>query len=167
MFGSGQHGGKSAEVRVGFRKGFIRWVEIGIGSLGALGLGALGLKLLQAQPDQGFGLLKAWGPWPFLAMVLLAISGHVLNSLGDTIRTAFANLVESSAQSASAQQRMAEAMGRIAEKDDRQLQEIQTLAAYTAQQSERLHRRHDETDEMLRAISRRLRIAPGDTGNHV
>jgi hypothetical protein len=105
-------------------------------------------RLMNAQPKEGLELLEHWGPNFLLGILIVAIVGGLLSQV-----------VEISRDGVSAQNKMAEAMTRVAEKDDRQLQEIQTLAAYNAQESTRMHQRFDSTERLLLHISTQLGIA--------
>jgi hypothetical protein len=94
---------------------------------------------------EAIDLLSRWGPNFILGLLIVAVIGGLLSQV-----------VEISRDGVAAQRQMAEAMGKIAEKDDRQLQEMQTLVAFTAQQSERLNNRLDGTDKKLDAIVSKL-----------
>lgn len=144
---------------MGFRRGLFRYAEVAMGGAGMVAVLLAGLKLLETQPGDAFQVLRAWGPWPFIALVFLALVGTFVNRLNDTIQSAFTQVVESAQQSAHAQQQMAAAITQVAQKDDRQLQEIQTLAGYTAQQAQMMHRRQKRTDRMLTAIAIRLHVS--------
>lgn len=153
MFGIGRQNTSGAEVRVGFRGGLFRVIEVGVGGLGVLGLGALGLKVLNAQPAQGFGLLKAWGPWPFVALVFLAIAGHFVNGLGDGVHTTFTSLVESSRQGAEAHTRTADALAKLAEQGGRQAEEVRRLAVYAGRELGLISERMDRQDAVMDRIA--------------
>ena len=101
-------------------------------------------ELLKDKPDQAFPLLRAWGPWAIVTIVALYFGYDVIKALlalGTRAAIAIENL-------ASAQQQ-------LAEKDDRQLQELQTLTSYTSQSTERLsvlmHSMHDKLDMYFQA----------------
>jgi hypothetical protein len=102
-------------------------------------------QLLKVEPKSAIELLSRWGPNFILGLLIVAVIGGLLSQV-----------VEISRDGVAAQRQMAEAMGKIAEKDDRQLQEMQTLVAFTAQQSERLNNRLDGTDKKLDAIVSKL-----------
>lgn len=106
-------------------------------------------RLMNAQPKEALELLARWGPNFLLGILIVAVVGGLLSQV-----------VEISRDGVAAQNRMAEAMTRIAEKDDRQLQEIQTLAAYTAQEGRRVHDRLDGVEGMLKEICARLKAEP-------
>lgn len=97
-------------------------------SVGGLvtGLVIVFFKLFDKQPVLAIDLLKAWGPNFLLGLVVLAVIAGLMSRLMDI-----------SLAGVQAQGKMAEAMTRIAEKDDRQIQEIQTLTTFTAQESRR------------------------------
>ncbi len=103
--------------------------------------------LLRLDPKEAFELLRVWGPNFLIGLVIVVIVGGLLSQMIDISR-----------DGVSVQRQMAEAISQIAQRDDRQLQEIQTLSAYTAQQSERLYRRHDRIERALQSIAIRMRI---------
>jgi hypothetical protein len=81
-------------------------------------------RLFNTQPVLALELLKSWGPSFVLWFFALAVVAPLLNQWIGIFR-----------DGVQAQRQMADAMSRIAEKDDRQIQEIQTLSAFTAQES--------------------------------
>lgn len=114
----------------------------------ALGLTMEFFGLLKLDPRSALELLRSWGPNFFIGMLIAVILGGLMSQVIDISR-----------DGVSAQRQMAEAISKIAEKDDRQLQEIQTLQAYTAQQSDRLHRRYGQMSRTLQLIAGRMRIS--------
>jgi hypothetical protein len=89
-----------------------------------------------------------------LGLLIVAIIGGLLSQVVDISRDGVA-----------AQRQMAEAMGKIAEKDDRQLQEIQTLTTFAAQQAERTHSHLRDQRNQLDRIEQLLNSrAQGATG---
>lgn len=104
--------------------------------------------LMQASPKEAFDLLRGWGPNFLIGFLVVSVVGGLLSQLMDISR-----------DGVQAQRQMAEAMGKIAEKDDRQLQEIQIMSSYNAQQAERMHRRMDRQDRAFALILRKLRIS--------
>jgi hypothetical protein len=101
-------------------------------------------ELLKDKPDQAFPLLRAWGPWAIVTIVALYFGYDILKVLL-AIGTRGVVAIES----------LAAAQEKLAEKDDRQLQELQTLTSYTSQSTERLsilmHSMHDKLDLVLGA----------------
>ena len=114
----------------------------------ALGLTVEFFGLLKLDPKSALELLRSWGPNFFIGMLGAVMLGGLLSQVIDISR-----------DGVTAQRQMAEAITKIADKDDRQMQEIQTLTAYTAQQSDRLHRRHDKAERTLRLIAGRVGIS--------
>jgi hypothetical protein len=155
MFGISHSDEGPNEVRVGFRRGWFRYLNIALGvPVGAaVLLGAI--RILESNPKDAFTLLQSWGPGYFIGALGVVMIGGLLSQIVDISR-----------DGVQAQRQMAEAMTAIAQKDDRQLQEIQTLAAYTAQQSERMHRRHVRMEESLAAIATKLKVPHAALGKH-
>jgi hypothetical protein len=102
------------------------------------------IELLKSEPNQAFPLLKSWGPWAIFALVALYVIYDLSRLLlGIGLRAVVA--LES----------LSVAQQKSADKDDRQLQEIQTLTAYTSQQSERtadsMRSLHEKLDVLIQA----------------
>lgn len=102
------------------------------------------IELLKSEPNQAFPLLKSWGPWAIFALVAL----YVIYDLSRLLLSIGLRAVVALESLSIAQQKSAD-------KDDRQLQEIQTLTAYTSQQSERnadsMRSLHDKLDLLIQA----------------
>ena len=103
-------------------------------------------KLFDARPEQAIELLKSWGPGSLLGTLALAVIAGLLSQLMDVARDGVA-----------AQRLMADSMGRIADKDDRQIQEIQTLSSFTAQESRGTRQQLGEVAVELRRNSEYVR----------
>lgn len=99
-------------------------------------------RLFDTQPVLALELLKSWGPLFFLGLFALAVIAPLLNQAIGVLR-----------DGVQAQRGMADAMGRIAEKDDRQIQEIQTLTAFTAQESRGMRTQLEEVGTQLKRNS--------------
>lgn len=119
------------EIRLGFRSGWIRSLAITVGGVSVIGLALGALTLAQKQPAQVFELLSRWGfVWlltlaaMFLSWDLLKVALGYLGNLADSV------------------QETAVAMGRIADRDDRDRDRMITETAFVGQRLERL------TDEM-------------------
>lgn len=104
-------------------------------------------RLMQADPHGALALLQQWGPNFFIGLVITIILGGLLSQVVDISR-----------DGVGAQRQMAEAITKIAEKDDRQIQEIQTLQSYTATQMMRMHERQTHAHRMLQMIATKLNI---------
>jgi hypothetical protein len=100
------------------------------------------IGVLKSEPKLFIETLAHWGP-----MFILALVGMVLMD-----RRAAENL-KISEKSAVAQQAMADAVHQIAEKDDRQAEEVRRLASYNAVQTQKVLDRLDAQDEILGQIS--------------
>jgi hypothetical protein len=101
-------------------------------------------ELLKEEPNQAFPLLKSWGPKAIFALIAL----YVVYDLSRL-------LLNIGLRGVVALEKLSVAQEKSADKDDRQLQEIQTLTAYTSQQGERtselMHSLHDKMDLLLGA----------------
>ncbi len=131
--------GERGSVRVSVKSGWLRGVLVL--SLGA-GAGAAGVlttyKMMQEQPAASFELLAKWGPWFLIAGFAIYVLGQWLQQINTNAGRALDAMVETGKENAAAQNRMADAMARIAEKGDRSMQEIQVLSTYNARQNERM-----------------------------
>ncbi len=114
----------------------------------AILLGAF--EVFRNDPHEAFPLLQAWGPRVVIGLVLI----YVLYDLVKMALNICVRLVH-------AIEKLAVAQEKSADKDDRQLQEVQTLTALTAQRSERAaeiqQRYHEENQTQLRNMRHDLR----------
>jgi DNA anti-recombination protein RmuC len=114
------------------------------------------LQLVREQPDQAFRLLQAWGPGYLLALFIAYALNKLLTKAVDMV-SQFSERNSAAAEKVATQmQSIAVAMQTMADKDDRQVQEMQTLTSYTAQQSDRLATRIATLFETLQEISDKL-----------
>ena len=135
----------SGEVRVGFRRGWVRSIAVTVGGAGAIGLAVGILDLAEKQPGQAFELLQKWGfAW------LLALAGMLL--VWDLIKVGLRYL-EKLADSV---QQSAVAMNRIADKDDRERDRMTTEISYVGQRMERLTREHQDARDEQRGNHREI-----------
>lgn len=104
-------------------------------------------QLLKEQPKEALAMLSQWGPNFLLWILVLAIIGGLLSQFIEITRDGVA-----------AQRQMAEAMAKIAEKDDRQIAEIQTVGAYAAQQSDKLIEKMNQQAEENRRNWERMQL---------
>jgi hypothetical protein len=118
---------------------FTQALMVGGGLAGGGSVAIAAIELIHSEPERAFKLLHDWGPWGFLSMLI----AYVVGSIGkrgldvfETFSTRVANSLESQAVAMSAQ---AVALQKSADKDDRNLQEIQTLTSLTAQRSEKTY----------------------------
>jgi hypothetical protein len=150
-------GASGGEVGVSFRSGWVRHLRLVLSSAGGAAI-VLGLfSLIRQQPAGSFQLLIAWGPWPVIGLVGLAILGKFLQRIADSIQSAFTAVVESSQLGAEAQGKTADALAQLAEQGGRHYQEVQRLAIYAAQEMSHISERMDDQDEMLRSIASNLK----------
>ncbi len=91
---------------------------------GAIVYGAF--QLLHDNSKDAFPLLRSWGPWAFVTLVAL----YVVYDITKIVLNLALRAIIAWEQSAKAQQQ-------LAEKDDRQIQELQTLTSYCSQEAER------------------------------
>jgi hypothetical protein len=106
-------------------------------------------ELIRSEPHEAFPLLKSWGPWAIVSIVALYV-------LYDVVRMAL-NIGMRMVQ---AVEKLAVAQQKSADKDDRQVQEIQTLTALTAQRSEKtyamLQQYHEGLQESLKRVEDKI-----------
>lgn len=110
----------------------------GIGQAILMGGGLMGggtivfsaFELIRSEPEKAFKLLHDWGPWCFLCIVVTVIVGKLGTRCLDLLQTFGVRIAD-------AMDSQAEAMQKMADKDDRNLMEVQTLTSLTAQRSEK------------------------------
>jgi len=118
---------RSGEIRIGFRTGWIRSIAIAMGGASVVGIGLGLLGLAERQPTQMFELLSRWGfVW------LLALAAMVL--LWDLAKLALGYL----GKLADSVQDSAVAIGRLADRDDRERDRMITETAFIGQRLERM-----------------------------
>lgn len=98
----------------------------------------------------------SWGPVFVIAVIVLFM-----------VDRNFGQIIAIGKENVQAQQKMADAMNEIADKDDRQAEELRRLTSYNAVQSERIMKRMDRQDYWLAQIAEvtkiRLRPEPTDS----
>jgi hypothetical protein len=112
----------------------------GVGQAILMGGGLMGggtivfsaFELIRSEPEKAFKLLHDWGPWCFLCIVITVIVGKIGTRCLDLLQTFGVRIAD-------AMDSQAEAMQKMADKDDRNLQEMQTLTSLTAQRSEKTY----------------------------
>jgi hypothetical protein len=149
MLGLGHERGSGTEVRVGLRKGGLRYVSVALGGVGVVTLLLGLLRVLEANPADAFDLLRAWGPNFFIALMVTLLLGGMLGGL-------LTQLMETSRDGVAAQQRMAEAMSQIAQKDDRQAEEVRRLAVYAGRELGAIAERMDRQDDVMQQVAASL-----------
>lgn len=109
-------------------------------------------KLLSQLPAAAsIELLKSFGPGFLLGILVVAVLGYLLSQVVDISRDGVA-----------ATRQMAESIGRIAEKDDRQIQEIQTLVTFTAQEARRTQEHLREVTRVMSGLSEKISGLKGE-----
>ncbi len=136
---------RPSEIRVGFRAGWLRSVAITMGGASVFGLGIGFLNLAQREPLQFFELLSRWGFVWLLALAAMAF-------LWDLAKIALAYL----GKLADSVQETAVAMGRIADRDDRDRDRMITETAFVGQRLERLSDELRGDREERRAFNTRV-----------
>jgi hypothetical protein len=125
------------------------------------------IELIRSEPDKAFRLLESWGPWFFLALFTAYTLRELVNRLldlgerfGDRVANALDNVAAEQKVAALAMRDQAAAIQQSAEKDDRNLQEMQTLTALTAQRSEKtyamLQAYHEDNQKILLRIEEKV-----------
>lgn len=153
VLGLGVTGKSKAEIRVGFRSGWIRSITVALGGAGILGLVFGMFNLAREQPDRVFALLGQWG---FLWLIVLAL----MFLAWDLVKTGMHYL----ARLADSVQDSAVAMNRIADRDDREQERVTNEIGFVGRRLERLasdlldyredqRRHHRELKELLRQRS--------------
>lgn len=142
----------SGEAEVGFREGWVKYLKVSLSSAGGAAVMIALFGMLQRQPVEGFGLLAAWGPWPFVVLLALAMLGRFMSRMNDTIQTTFSAVVTSVQQGSEAQAKTADALTRLAEQGGRHAEEVERVAIYAAQELGNIQKRFDRQEEMLNAI---------------
>jgi len=155
----GLGGGKSpdGELAVGFRRGWPNRFKLVLSSAGGAAVAFAAAELLEKQPREGFTLLLQWGPWPFIALVALALAGSIMSRLSETVQTTFEAVVKSSQQGAEAQGSIAGALTRLADQGGRQAQQVERLAIYAAQEFPSVYERFDKQDLALGELATLVR----------
>jgi hypothetical protein len=136
LSGAGDHSG---EIRVGFRRGLVRYLGITIGGAGILGLVVAVLGLAQKEPQRFFDLLSRWG---FVWLLSLAAMGFAWDLVGKGIGH-IGRLADSMHESAIA-------VNRIADRDDRERDRMQMEIAFVGGRMEKLSADHEKTRDEMR-----------------
>jgi hypothetical protein len=98
-----------------------------------------------------------WGPLFIIAVVVIVV-----------VDRNFGQMIALGRDNVQAQQRMSDAMEKIAEKDDRQAEELRRLTSYNGLQTEKIMKRLDRQDYWLVQIAEvtkirlRVEVEPGD-----
>lgn len=148
------------EVVASFRRGWIRYLQVGLSSAGGAAIVLAIFELLQRQPTEGFRLLSVWGPWPVVVLVGLAILGQFLSRMNDTVQAAFTAVVsgvqdqaKASSRQADASDRQATALTKLAEQGGQQAEEVRRLTIYAAQEFPSVYERFNQQDAALAKLT--------------
>ena len=109
-------------------------------------------RLLEQKPSEGFGLLHHWGPWFVVALVALYFFWDVTK-----VAVGYVGKMADGMQSLSV------SIAKIAERDDRQYEEMQRIGQYNARQNERELELLIRQGEQLGEIADQLRGLPCKT----
>jgi hypothetical protein len=104
--------------------------------------------LLRTNPRDAFPLLMSWGPKAIGTIIVIYVS----YDLAKIVLNLVSRLVHSVEKLAVAQQK-------LADKDDRQVQEMQTLTAYTSQQSEKTYQKISEIPDLIAGLTTKFTAA--------
>lgn len=137
------------EVQATFRSGWIKHFRFALSSAGGAAFILGFFELLQRQPVEGLRLLMAWGPWPLIVLVALALVGRFMSRLSDSLQTTFSAVVQSAQQGAEAQSRTADALTKLADQGGRQAEETRRLSIYAARELNSISERLDRQEEVM------------------
>lgn len=119
------------------RQGFLAKLALGTGLTGGGVAVYEFFEFIKANPNLAVGLVKSFGADFVLAITLIALLNRIISFMEKGV---------------AATQQLADAVRQIAEKDDRQIQELQTLASFSAQESERTSSRMSEFMAILEKV---------------
>jgi hypothetical protein len=144
-------------VAASFKSGWVRHFKLALSSAGGAAVAIAIFELLNKQPVEGFKLLSVWGPWPVVALVSVALFGSVISSflsrMNETIQTAFGSVVASVQQQASASNKTADALTRLADQGGKQQEEVRRLAIYAAREFPAMYDRFDQLDGAIAKLT--------------
>ena len=121
----------------------LKKLVIGGGLAGAIALYLY--QIVQHNPKEAFGMLGQFGPSFIISLVVIVLFWNVLKMA-----------VAQMEKLADGVQDLSIAVTKIAEKDDRRQEEMQRMAAFSAQQSERILVLLNDQGAQLKQISERL-----------
>jgi hypothetical protein len=145
VLGLSGNGHPEGEIRVGFRRGLVRKLGVTFGGVGVLGLAIAVLELAQKEPQRFFDLLRAWG-----FIWLLALAGMAF--FWDLLRKGMGYL----GQLSTSVQESAVAMNRIADKDDRDKDRMQSEIAFIGRRMLALSDDQQKTRDEMREHHREV-----------
>ena len=153
MTGLGLSGGAPAgEVSGSTSSGRLRHFKVALSSAGGAAIVLAVFELIQKQPVEGFKLLGQWGPWPVIVLVALVIVGGFFSRMNETVQTTFGAIVTSVERQASASNRTADALTKLADQNGRQAEEMRRLTIYAAQEFPAVYERFDQLDAAIRNL---------------
>jgi hypothetical protein len=138
----------TADVRVGFRTGWLRHIGVVIGGASGMAVVLGGYEVIKARPEQSFALLQAWGPGFLLVLFALSVASKFLDSMAEAAKL-----------SAASSTRMADALTRLVEQSGDQTRETHRLATFAAQESQVIREQLDRHEEKMGALLQTLNVA--------
>lgn len=140
------------KLNVQVRTGWLRsQIALGFGAGGGVAIVVAVLELVTRAPDQGFALLKAWGPWALVVALAMLLAWKVASQAIGIVRVGVESFMQTSERAAIAGDRQADAMTKLADQGGRSHEEVRRLATYAAQEFPTVYLRLDQQDAMLRA----------------
>lgn len=138
-------GKPEGELRVGFRKGLVRSLGITFGGAGAVGMAVAVLELAQKEPQRFFDLLSKWGSIWLLGLAAMAFGWDLLRKG-----------LEYFGQLSKSVQDSAVAMNRIADRDDREHDRLQTEVGFIGRRMQILSNDQQEARDEMRDNHRQV-----------
>ena len=155
--GLGHTDGPAAEVKVGFRTGWLRYVGVAFGGASGMAIVLGVIEVVKAEPIQAFGLLDKWGPWFLVILVGLLVADRFLNGLQTTVTQNATLMAGALTSNAEAQGKTAEALTRLADQGGKQAEEVRMLAVFAAREFPGVYKRLDQQDMELQTHGELLR----------
>lgn len=140
------------------RLGFGQTLLIGGGCVGGGTIVLSAIEIIRSEPEKAFKLLHDWGPWFFLAMLIVWVLGGIMNRalsiaerVGDRMAGSLESVAEQQQSLAEAARVQADALKVASEKDDREKQEMQVLIGVVNSKVDQMGRNVDRILETLKA----------------
>jgi hypothetical protein len=123
---------------------------LGAGAGGSMALGLGVIQALAKNPGEGFGLLKAWGPWALIVGFVVWVIWKIVVEAISVVRDGMNAWVKTAEKGADAQTRTADALTKLADQGGRSAEEVKRLTVYAAQEFPCVYQRFDAQDAMLK-----------------